>query len=813
MKSQILFRWHFLASSYLFVSIFDLTFPSMVGAKTRRSSRGQTPRGARKLWNILIYEPSQGLDKPLTINVEVESRETKKKKAGKNTVPSIENATALTDIGYNETKNGDEDRLASNPVTPAVSFTKRPTTVQDRNFERRKKRNKKKKQKKCFDSIPKEGAIKGIDYIDCAPTDKENFDTDFPTWSPTITPVPTLTDFPTKSPKDKISKGDDVKDSKTKVPTPSSIPPSPKVAPTFSAAPSSDWFAPVTVFPEPVIVTTSQPTIRQSSSSPQGPTAITSPAFWMMTPSSPSPLSLHPPSNPSPIAATVPTTKSPVTIPSPTTKLPVTIPSPTTKSPVTIPSPTTKSPVTIPSPTTKSPVTIPSPTTESPITIPSPTTKSPVTIPSPTTESPTQGTSEIQVPSTSPLVTDLDPTLQPSADPSSMPSSLAPVSEELPTACVAIANGNVYNTTEQNRTVSYWYELLYDPTSTNVTFSKSLRRLNRIVGQFLTAFLVSCPQEQGRRERHLLYHESRHRRNLAWLGIGSAEQNQIKEGQCSALNASSVDDSECYLIQSSVTVFLSKLDNTTSDEATDKVYQLLELAFQNPQSQRTLQKNNKKNNNGEDQYQFVDPDRGIVGLYFLGASAVPPPTASPTREQSNAAITGGSINLSALTVGLIVSAAIGVFLIMILLLQRQKRARDGDNTNSKQRNNRIRLQDTDSFPSTSPIAAFGDNKGKVDKSKWTSSSPTAVTTAGDETETELVVSPSAEIISEDGSVFYDLDADESFHEKYMNGTGMFDFEGKGEKPPTFVKADFVANYNNPSTYQPRDYSTKNTVDL
>lgn len=83
-----------------------------------------------------------------------------------------------------------------------------PQDTQDHNFDRRKRRKKKKKDKKCkgddhdpgFNHAPGFNGGKPYRYVDCVPTADANYATKFPTWSPTMTPVPTISAFPTKAP-------------------------------------------------------------------------------------------------------------------------------------------------------------------------------------------------------------------------------------------------------------------------------------------------------------------------------------------------------------------------------------------------------------------------------------------------------------------------------------------------------------------------------------------------------------------------------------------------------------------------------------
>ena len=94
---------------------------------------------------------------------------------------------------------GTSSRMLDDTSSTSSTTTAQQQQQQDANFKNRQERFQMKRQLKCKDQFVDE-TVTPLDsylFVDCTPSATQNFETDFPTQSPTVTPVPTMTAFPT----------------------------------------------------------------------------------------------------------------------------------------------------------------------------------------------------------------------------------------------------------------------------------------------------------------------------------------------------------------------------------------------------------------------------------------------------------------------------------------------------------------------------------------------------------------------------------------------------------------------------------------
>jgi hypothetical protein len=345
----------------------------------------------------------------------------------------------------------------------------------------------------------------------------------------------------------------------------------------------------------------------------------------------------------------------------------------------------------------------------------------------------------------------------------------APVGKlpEIVAACNAIDQGTVYKT-DKSFSISYVYELL---SSSTFALESVVDALEQQVTSYLASSLVLCYEDRRRVQESL-------RRHLLVLGVGPDSQDEELDDTCNFLTAAAGET--CSTMKGTLSLFLSDADDTTYDEASTEIYNLLKESF-NADAESTRSRILQKSGNI-----FLNADLGILGLHFRGSVQADGPTSVgevPTKVETATSV-DNSRTLYGLGFGVIIVTCIGLSVLALVTMRR--RAYQAGESVGDDRN-----EDESGFP----LNTSGKSKEK------------GVLTLNNTEETERN-EPPAEIVSDDDSVFHDLD--ESFHKHYIHGTGIM--QEDLEIRPTFVKAE-ADKYQRPSNYDSRVYYTRDTVDL
>jgi hypothetical protein len=191
------------------------------------------------------------------------------------------------------------------------------------------------------------------------------------------------------------------------------------------------------------------------------------------------------------------------------------------------------------------------------------------------------------------------------------PPTISPAPTPIHASCQAAQAGEVY-ATSTSTTIEISYELL---TLAGSPLSMLSSILDGRFQEYTARSLVDCS----------LAAES------DIQGIHTAMQSTFTDGDCQQLTGYDETEFFCFVMKSSLEVYLSDTSDMTTKEIQDVVWATLRDAVNGPNSKRRLRMLNEFTS------EFVDPDMGIVDLYFLNR-----PSAS--FSQANQAQTAPPVN-------------------------------------------------------------------------------------------------------------------------------------------------------------------------